>query len=545
MNTLPNSLAEPRELGRLLLVYWWRWVAATLVVTAAAVEYAMTAPTVWQASQALIVRNEAGGGEMEPGKFRGTDDLKSLQETIMELSKSHSVHKAALLEAGPPADGVRPSAWPSDKDVEDLQKAAKIVPPKGVEFGTSEVFYLEVRDKDRTRAAVLNSALSRQLQLHLQEIRNAKAQSMIDELNKAVQVAQSDLQAAIRQLTALEKKVGSDLPELRSLLDANSGDTSLRRTVSEIENELRQFRGAEKANRQLLALLKASRADPTRLLAAPNRLLDSQPALRRLKDGLIDAQLRTAALQGRMSVVHPAVISAKEAETQVAARLHAEISTAIRGLESELSLDAIRLEMLETQRNSAAVRLTRLAGLRANYANLLSETNYRERFLERAEQNLTNARSDSASAKAVNLITRVDAPDTGTTPVSPSRAMIILGGVLGGLLTGFGIVLLTAPAAAAAATAPQASRSTERAPRTENLSQNRSRDSQPALNSGRPRSAEQGFGICTKPVPRQATSSAPVHEPSRSTVAAHTNLNCTQALKVLNGQGKISSATFS
>ena len=57
-------------------------------------------------------------------------------------------------------------------------------------------------------------------------------------------------------------------------------------------------------------------------------------------------------------------------------------------------------------------------------------------------------RSSSASAKAVSLITRIDAPDTGTTPVSPSGLMVVLGGMLGGLLTGFGVVLLTAPAAA-------------------------------------------------------------------------------------------------
>ena len=71
-------------------------------------------------------------------------------------------------------------------------------------------------------------------------------------------------------------------------------------------------------------------------------------------------------------------------------------------------------------------------------------------MLDRAEQNLTNARSDSASAKAASLITRVDAPDTGASPVSPSELMIVLGGLLGGLLTGLGIVLLTAPAATAA-----------------------------------------------------------------------------------------------
>ena len=243
---------------------------------------------------------------------------------------------------------------------------------------------------------------------------------MIDELNKAVQLAKSDLQAATRQLTELEKQVGSDLSELRSLLDSNSSDTSLRRTVSEIENELRQFRAAEKANQQLLALLTEAQADPTRLIAAPNRLLDSQPALRRLKEGLVDAQLRTAALQGRMSAEHPEVISAKEAEAQVAARMQAELSTAVRGLESELTVDASRLEMLEKQQNNASARLARLAGLRATYANLLGEATNRAKLLDRAEQNLTNARSDSASAKAASQIARVDAPDTGTNPVSPS-----------------------------------------------------------------------------------------------------------------------------
>ena len=75
----------------------------------------------------------------------------------------------------------------------------------------------------------------------------------------------------------------------------------------------------EKAHRQLLTLLKDAEADPTRLMAAPNSLLDSQPALRRLKDGLVDAQLRTATLQGRMSAEHPEVVAAREAEVQVAA----------------------------------------------------------------------------------------------------------------------------------------------------------------------------------------------------------------------------------
>ena len=89
MNAMPNSLSEPRELGQLLLVYWRRWATTALLATVAAAGYALFAPKTWLASQALIVRNEAVGGETEPGKFRGADDLKSIQETILELSKGH------------------------------------------------------------------------------------------------------------------------------------------------------------------------------------------------------------------------------------------------------------------------------------------------------------------------------------------------------------------------------------------------------------------------------------------------------------------------
>ena len=277
MNTMPISQSQHRELGRLLLTYWRRWAAITLLATVAAAVYALAAPKTWLATQALMVRNEAGGGNAEPGKFRGIDDLRSTQETIVELTKSRSVLKAALMDVGPAADWAATSAWPGDKDIESLQKAVRIIPPKGMEFGVSEVFYLEVRDKDRARVAALSSALGRQLQLQLQEVRDAKARSMIDELNKTVQIARTDLRAATVELTALEKEVGSDLPELRSLLDANSSDTSLRRTVAEIENELRQCRAVEKTNGQLLGLLKEAQADPTRLMAAPGACWNRSP----------------------------------------------------------------------------------------------------------------------------------------------------------------------------------------------------------------------------------------------------------------------------
>jgi uncharacterized protein involved in exopolysaccharide biosynthesis len=510
MNTSPKSISAPHELGRLLLVYWRRWLVTALVITAAAAVYAFISPKSWQSSQAMIVRNEAVGADADSVRFHGPDELKSIQETIVELSKSRKVLHAALAEVELPAGHRQTSAWPGDTDVEDLQKAVKIAPPKGVELGTSEVFYLEVRDKDRRRAAQLSTAICHQLQRDLQDIRDAKARSMIEELEKAVQVAKTDLAAATARLTALEKEVGSDLPELRSLLDANSSDTALRRSVSEIENELRQYRAAVEANRQLRDLLVAAQADPRRLLAAPTRLLESQPALRRLKDGLVDAQLRTAMLEGKMSAEHPEVIAAREAEAQVAARLHAEIATAILGVNAELAVAANRVQSLDQQRERASARVERLAGMRATYTNLLSETSNRAKLLERAEQGLNNARSTLAGAKASSLISPVDDPDTGTHPVSPSRSLVILGGLLGGLLTGLGVVLLTAPA-------------TAKVTQTSSPS--------PAKEAAMVPYRAAGY---TPPV-----TAATAIESRNLTVAAQYGLTCSQALKVLNERGNV------
>ena len=60
----------------------------------------------------------------------------------------------------------------------------KLTPPKGAEFGTTEVFYLNAQSESRERSVALAAAVSRHLQVHFQKLRNDRAQSMIDELTR-------------------------------------------------------------------------------------------------------------------------------------------------------------------------------------------------------------------------------------------------------------------------------------------------------------------------------------------------------------------------
>ena len=62
--------------------------------------YAALSPKSWQSSQAIIVRNEAIGSEADAARFHGPDELKSIEETIVELSKGRNVLRGALAEVG-------------------------------------------------------------------------------------------------------------------------------------------------------------------------------------------------------------------------------------------------------------------------------------------------------------------------------------------------------------------------------------------------------------------------------------------------------------
>jgi polysaccharide biosynthesis transport protein len=423
-----------------------RWAVPAAVVALAAIVFALVRPATWQASQALIIRNEAAAAGNGPGSFEHADQMKSVQETILELSRSRGVLRGALVEVGPPANYRKsPDAWPSDTDVADLRDTVTLAPPKGTEFGTTEVFYLAVKSRDRARAVALADALCDQLTARFQKIRDAKAQSMIGELNNAVRLAHVDLDEATARLSAIEKEVGPDLAELRMLNDATVGDSTLRRTAGEIATELRAARANYATSRELLAMLQQAQKDQGQLLATPNQLLESQPALRRLKDGLVDAQIHTAQLKGRMSDAHPIVMAARESEKEIGRHLHDELGIAIRGVEADLRLTGDRTRLLEDRLAEVTGRLERLAELRTPYANQVAETAHRTQLLQQAEQQYSLTRATQASASVTSLISRIDTPDAGTKPIGPGRSVIALAGIAGGLLVGLGVLLLTVP----------------------------------------------------------------------------------------------------
>jgi succinoglycan biosynthesis transport protein ExoP len=444
---MASHTIRPSDVIHTIVNHPWRLVTPVVVLTLLAFGYSQTRTSTWEASQALVVRDETGDRASRPGKFTHSDEMKTSQETILELVKSRNVLSKALAEVGPPADYSGDSPWPSANDVESLQSSVRITPPKGAEFGKTEVFYLKVSDKSPERATALASAVCHQLQTRFSELREAKARSAVDELAKAADLAKTDLATATSALSQIEEGVAGDLAELRILNESPSGESDLRHTITEVDKELRAFRATQTENEEYLKVLKAAANDPSELVASPSVLLKAQPGLGRLKDGLVDAQIKTGILLGTMSELHPTVLGAKQAEQAIRNQLHDEISVAIAGVEVDQRINADRIRALEDKQVELQARFKRLASVRAEYSNLVTATKNRSESLRSVEHELAEARASQAAARSASLINLVDAPNAGTRPVNPAASMILLGGIAGGfLLGGAGLLLSVQPA---------------------------------------------------------------------------------------------------
>ena len=183
-NTKP--LVTPIDVLVILRDHPRRWIVPTVVVALLAAGYAVFHSAAWDASQALMVRDEAINSAARPGKFQQPDDMKTVQETILELARSRTVLSAALADVGPDAKHAADQNWPTDASIAVLQGHVKLTPPKGAEFGKTEVFYLNVEAETRPRAIALAGAICKRLQARSQDLRDQKAQSLIAELSKTV-----------------------------------------------------------------------------------------------------------------------------------------------------------------------------------------------------------------------------------------------------------------------------------------------------------------------------------------------------------------------
>lgn len=433
----PSSLT-PQECLRLVRDKRSVWLVPTIVCGCLALAYALFMSRNWEATQGLLVRNETSvSSNKSPGQFADLYEMRTFQETILEVAKSHQV-LTATLQAVDGSD-VQPDA----EQLEKLRKRINMLPPNGAEFGKTEVFYLCVKDPDRQRALGLVAELSLQLQKRLGELRNERSESLIGELEQQVELAAQTHKKENAALEALEAEIGPDLGELRLLHSATGGQSDLRMQSVEIEKEIRLTEERLREAEDLLGVLKSAQQDPDQLVAMPSRLLSFQPTLQRLKDGLVDAQLQASKISGTRTVEHPQVKVALAAVERVRGELHAELEVAIKGLDVEIDLSKNREQVLTSQYSALEQRLEKLAEVRAQYSSQVKAVEGSRSVLDQTRRQLSEVRAQQVAASNSSLVTPLDEPETGPYPVGMGRTSILGIGIIGGFVLGIGWLFLT------------------------------------------------------------------------------------------------------
>jgi len=386
---------------------------------------------------------------MRLGRFQSQAEMKAAQETILEMAKSQQVVRDALIAIEPPSGLSSWMGWgeyPSKELIEEVAKSSiSVHAPKGTEFGVTEVIYMDVKAETQDAAMSLSKALTDALESRLQQVRKARADGVLAELTHARNSAKRELENSTHRLHDVEREAGSDLSDLRGMTDTVAGAATSRAEFDQIKNDLRQ---AEVARQALIAdreLLIRATEDPNSFIVAPGAILNSQPGLKRLREGLVDAQLNGSQLTGRFMESHPSVIASQSTMSSIQRRFLAELRASIAGVQSDISLVDGRVQRLESQKSLAEVRLAKLADSRSAYANLLSEVKSKVTILEASEKALAEVQAARDSSVSTSLLTRLDSPVVSDRPIGPGRTTITVMCAVAGLVFGLGIVFVVTP----------------------------------------------------------------------------------------------------
>ena len=439
------------------MLYAPLWVGATILFGVTGAGAAIMAADRWAARQPLTVRDEATGAVDRMGRFGSSTELKAAQETVLELAQNHEVVAAALRRIGRPGTDPavaaklavtdRDASWPPLSVVENTSKeAVNVVAPQGSDFGGSEMMYLQTTADTPARALAFCEALRHHLTEHMRSLRQIRADSVVTELTAARDLAKTKLDAATAKIREIEIRVGSDLGELRNLNDTIAGDGTSRRTMEELAREQQVAELEWLRIKSVYDTLEAGSRDPRRLLIAGNDVLQSQPSLQRLKDGLVDAQLQTSSMVGIYTERHPRRRAAVKTEVEIAQRMMDESRSAIRAMEPNLRLAQKRVDRLQSKRDDLESKLARLAEVRTTYGNLDAQVNSLKTQLAEAESSLSDAEASRSAATSTSLIAALGPPIVSDKPEGMGATTVAIGSTAAGLMFGLGAVFLIAPA---------------------------------------------------------------------------------------------------
>ena len=419
------------------------WLIPTAAFFLLSLIYAFFGSKKWQASQALLIRDELiGRAYATPGRFDSTESLKSTQEIISEIAHNPSVVRKTLQDADVQGKFQGNPEWPSAKLVEEMQQQISVIAPGGAEFGKTEMVEIRIIGRTPEQAKKLLGALANQVEEHLREVRADRAESMALELNESVILARGNLEQAAEDLQQIETALGSDLVEMRNLNSPNSLSSSLQSSLIAIRAETRQAVSEDELVEKQVLLLTAAQDDVAAIKSTPEEILKLLPVLNDLKQGLATAQLSLSQDLGRYDSNHPQIQTNQTRIEAIKREIRNEVALTIEAKSKERLITSQKIQRLKKDEKKISDRLAEISRKRVQYEKTVGLVQQRQESLTAARNELDRMRSIQQAAGKVNLFTRIDQPHVGSRPLGMSKRYLVAAGTGLGLFLGIGLVMM-------------------------------------------------------------------------------------------------------
>ncbi len=420
------------------------WVTPMILGLAIAGAYnKIFASKTFTARQSLILRDDLMGDAFKPSRFGSQEQLKSAQETVLEIARKPQVIRAVLEQLGPMGSGGH-GDYPSLETIEGVQGNVMLSAPNGAEFGKTEAVVLTVKTADPERSRKFVALLLDQIDSKLNEVRLLRLDSMRSELSQASVNAKKSLETSSQRLQALEKSFGAEITTIRGLNDPQSG-SGFDLKLNQIRLEQRQAAAQLASAKEQRELLLTAKRNGGKELVTSNELLQLQPALQGVMTNLSAAMAQLAIDEGRYTSLHPELQRSRRAVQQQKRQLFNSLGTTIKGLDSQIQT----LSALERRLGKSVVELeTKLRTLteqRVPYATLEEEVKKKAEVYNEVQGRLAQVQSYATSTDEVAMLTRIDKPQVSSRPdqIGASTAGMLGGAV--GLVCGLGLVILLSP----------------------------------------------------------------------------------------------------
>ncbi len=443
MTTTPDNAtfdSIARAIRPLAFRHGWYFVLPIVLCLFTAALYIVAGSKSYRASQSLAVRDDLLGESFKPGRYTSLESLKNAQEIISHLARRPAVIRAAWRNAFP--EKANNPHWPSDDQIEQIQNQISVIGSNGAELGKTEVIVLTVRQAKRATAKTAVEQLAAEVERHLRELRINQLRSMRNEQEQVVTTLERGLDQFHHQLQEFESSLGADLGTLRSLLENSSGQNELLRALESIRTEKRNAEHDWERIAKQQSLLRELHDDPLATTALSGELLNAHPTLKRLFDGLAEWQIKASAERGRYTDRHSAVQAAEQALVEVHRQLMTEAGRVQQYLTNQRQLVEQNLQRLQRAEAAYESKLAQIGRHRVEYQSLVSELTKRSEALAKARHYLLELRSLTEPTTELSLLTPVGAAQADTRPQGPSKSMLLLSALLGGLAIGGGLVAL-------------------------------------------------------------------------------------------------------